>query len=225
MLQLDDRDRAVLETYRRPRSQSWGVGRPALLVVDVVESFVGRDVPVHEAQQDSRQACGEHAWRALPAIAGLLEGFRARDLPVAFTTISDALEKGPRPGGTPAAPPRNGALRSDRVVDPIAPLADELVLPKVRPSAFFGTPLITWLQIQRADTVVVVGGATSGCVRATAVDAHAYGLDVLLPTDGCFDRVVAVHEASIADLDLKYARAVTSAEVLSRLPEGAGQVA
>lgn len=204
----------MLDRYRRPRPLKWGLGRPALLVVDVVESFVGRNVPVAEAQDDSAQACGTYAWSALPAIKLLLNGFRTGRLPIAFSTISDALRAGFDEDGTP---PRGGRLRADRVVDEIAPLPQELVLPKTRPSMFFGTPLETWLRTHHIDTVVVVGGATSGCIRATVVDAYSHGFAVILPVDGCFDRVVDVHEANIADLDLKYARATVSGDVVNRL--------
>src|SRR5690606_26414867 len=66
--------------------------------------------------------------------------------------------------------------------------------------------------------VVIVGGATSGCVWATALDAFSHGFQVVVAEDGCFDRVVAAHDFAIDDIDLKYGRAVGSAEVIERMP-------
>ena len=210
----------ILETYRRPRPAAWGLTSPALLVVDVVESFVGPDVPVAEAQKECVTACGENAWRAVERIAPLLEAFRRRRLPIAFSTLG-ALPPGP--GGAGRPPRSSTSWRPDVVVAPLTPAGGELVVSKVRPSAFFGTPLMTWLTTCRVDQVVVVGGATSGCIRATAVDACSYGLDVLLPEDGCFDRVRTSHVVTLTDLDVKYGRIVRTSEILERL-DGPGTV-
>ena len=151
----------ILETYRLQRPATWQLSAPALLVVDIVESFVGPDVPVEEAQRECVTACGQNAWRAIEQIVPMLAAFRRAGAPVAFSTIT----------ALPAAPGRPdargpGRLRSDVVVEPLRPQDGEYQFSKVRPSAFFGTPLIAWLTMRRVDQVVVVGGATSGCVRA-----------------------------------------------------------
>jgi nicotinamidase-related amidase len=209
---FSERELDILATYRIPRPAEWELSSPALLVVDVVESFVGPDVPVTEAQNECVTACGENAWRAVERIGPLLESFRRRGLPVAFSTIGSLPL---RPGGRPRRAP--SALRADVVIEPLAPVEGELEFAKITPSAFFGTPLMSWLTARRVDQVVVVGGATSGCVRATALDAYSYGLDVLIPEDGCFDRVRTSHVASLTDIDTKYGRVVQSVEVLERL--------
>jgi len=202
----------ILQTYRVARPDTWGLRTPALLVVDVVETFVGPDLPVAQAQRESVQACGENAWRAVERIQPLLEAFRRAGAPVAFSTIAPL----PVPPGTP--PRRKPSVwRPDVVVEPLTPVAGELQFGKIRPSAFFGSPLMTWLTTRRVDQVVVVGGATSGCVRATVLDAYSYGLDVLIPEDCCFDRVTTSHVVTLTDLDIKYGRVVRSAEVIERL--------
>jgi maleamate amidohydrolase len=208
---FSEHELAVLETYRVPRDARWKLESPALLVVDVVESFVGPDAPVPEAQQQCVTACGENAWRAIEQIVPTLEAFRAAGAPVAFSTI----------GALPAVPGRpvrpRTALRSDVVVDALRPVSGELQLSKVTPSAFFGTPLTSWLTSRRVGSVVIVGGATSGCVRATAIDAYSYGFGVFLGRDGCFDRVTTSHVATLTDIDMKYGRVVSCDEVVARL--------
>ena len=211
-----EQERGILAGYRRPRSPDWGLRSPALLVVDVVESFVGPDLPVVEAQRECRTACGEHAWRAIESIVPLLAAFRRRGDPVAFSTIAQF----PSLPQLPAQAHGPGDLRADMVVEPLSPVEGELVLAKVRPSAFFGTPLLTWLMLRGVDQVVVVGGATSGCVRATVLDAYSHGLEVLLPHDGCFDRVTTSHVVSLVDLDTKYARVVNAPDVVVHLLDG-----
>jgi nicotinamidase-related amidase len=206
-----EQERGILATYRVARSSDWELGRVALLVVDVVESFVGRDVPVAEAQRECVTACGQEAWRAIEHISPMLEAFRAAGAPVAFSTI----ESLPAAAGASRRAPTS--LRSDRVVDALAPQDGEYVMPKTKPSAFFGTPLTTWLTTRQVQQVVLVGGATSGCVRATALDAYSYGFDVLMPADGCFDRVETSHRVTLTDIDTKYGRVVRCADVTERL--------
>lgn len=207
-----DEERAILENYRIPRSDGWELSSPALIVIDIVESFVGRDVPVLEAQQDCATACGENAWRAIERIAPMLDAFRRQQLPVAFTTL----------GGyppVPGVPPRRPAtsLRTDTVIAPLAPREGEYVHAKPAPSVFFSTPMMAWLTRRQVDQVVLVGGSTSGCVRASAVDANSHGLDVLLAEDGCFDRIWTSHEVALTDLDVKYGRRVLCSDVTERL--------
>ena len=211
---FSDEELQILETYRVPRPDTWGLSSPALVVVDMTESFVGPDLPVPEAQRECPTACGENAWRAIERVQPLLAAFRAAGAPVAFTGFGFLP---PAPGAPVLRPPT--ALRPDVVVEQLSPRAGELELVKVKPSAFFGTPLLTWLVTRQVDQVVVVGGTTSGCVRGTALDAYSHGFDVLVPRDGCFDRVQTSHEVTLTDLDIKYARTVTCADVIDRLGE------
>ena len=207
-----DDERAILATYQIPRPDQRELRSPALVVVDIVESFVGRDVPVPEAQKDCATACGENAWRAIEHIVPMLEAFRRHRAPVAFSTLASYPLA---PGQAPRRP--KTSLRTDLVVEPLAPIEGEYTFAKPAPSAFFGTALLAWLIRRKVDQVVLVGGATSGCVRATAVDASSYGLDVLLAEDGCFDRVLTSHEVTLTELDTKYSRRVRCADVVDRL--------
>ena len=83
--------------------------------------------------------------------------------------------------------------------------ADDLQYTKRMPSAFFETPLNSYLRWHKVDTVIVTGGSTSGCVRATAVDALAYGFRAIVPIEPCADKHESYHFANLTDLQLKYA--------------------
>lgn len=83
--------------------------------------------------------------------------------------------------------------------------ANDLVYTKRMPSAFFETPLNSYLRWHKVDTVVVTGGSTSGCVRATAVDSLAYGFRTIVPIETCADKHESYHFANLTDLQLKYA--------------------
>lgn len=83
--------------------------------------------------------------------------------------------------------------------------ADDMQFTKRMPSAFFETPLASYLTWHKVDTVVVTGGSTSGCVRATAVDALSHGYRTIVPIETCADKHESYHFANLTDLQLKYA--------------------
>ena len=210
---LSAEDAASLSVYSRQREPWKGVS-PTLLVVDVTEAFVGPNLPVAEAQKTWRQACGDKAWAAVPAIRRLLEAFRAANRPVIFTTPDGSQRwTGPVTRGTTTADVPAGR----EVIAAVAPLDNEWVLRKPKASAFFGTPLVSSLIHSGCDTLVVAGGTTSGCVRATAVDGSSYGFEMLVAEDGCFDRATLNHLVNLADLDAKYARVLPASEILALL--------
>lgn len=95
----------------------------------------------------------------------------------------------------------------------------DTVLVKQGASSFFGTNLAAFLTGARVDTLVVTGATTSGCVRATVVDAVQSGFNVLVPHDCCADRALAPHQASLYDMAQKYANVTDSADVLAWLQE------
>ena len=103
------------------------------------------------------------------------------------------------------------------IISAVAPQENEWVLRKPKASAFFGTPLVSSLTHRGCDSLVVAGGITSGCVRATAVDGSSYGFEMLVAEDGCFDRATLNHMVNLADLDAKYARVLPAAEILAML--------
>ncbi len=172
-------------------------GRAALLAIDVTRAFAGSGLPT---------SCGERAERALPRIRFLLDRFRAARLPVVFTRADERAQ-----AAFGRATKRAGGAAGNELV--VEPLAGEWVCEKARASAFHGTPLDAYLRRQRVSSVVVCGGSTSGCVRASSVDAFSAGFTVLVAEDAVFDRALYPHLASLFDLDAKYATVLSAAEI------------
>ena len=186
-----------------------GAGRwPAVVVVDFIEGFTN---------PESRLGCDADS--AVDATRSLLDAAREAHVPVIFTTVAyndDDLE---RAAMFVAKAPALATLRPGSPwIDVDARLgrrADEPVLTKLFASAFFGTELDDLLRRAGCDTVIVTGASTSGCVRATAVDALQYGYRVLVPRDGVADRAVDAHNASLLDIDAKYGDVVSIGEAIS----------
>lgn len=215
MLPAEDRER-----YRQAGfgSSSEPGEHPALLVIDVTVGFVGtRGLTAEEAVAEYRNSCGPAAWEAVPHIASTVESARTAGVPVIWTrgrTAHDAA----RLGGW-AAKNRRAAedvARGDeihRIVEEAGVEPGDLVLEKEKPSAFFGTPLVAHLFRERVDHVIVTGGTTSGCVRATVVDAFSHNLGVIVVEDAVFDRSTISHAVGLFDMEAKYAEVVSSDRV------------
>ena len=187
--------------------------RPCLIVVDVTYGFTGSEgLTLEEAVAEFHTACGPAGWEAMPRIARLIELFRRAALPIVFTR-SDL--DGTAFAGKATNSRRKGKLpaKFNEFPPAIAPRQGEWVLEKAKASAFFQTPLSTYLIKQGVDTAVVCGVSTSGCVRASAVDAFSHGFKTIVVDDCCFDRSHFAHCANLFDLQAKYA-AVLSLEEL-----------
>jgi nicotinamidase-related amidase len=211
-------DRAVYEAAGYGRRVVPG-SRPMLLVVDVTYGFVGRErLPILDAIERYPNACGEAGWRAVEAIAAILPAARALGRPVVYS--AGFSELGARGVGLWAAKhPRATEAPSDAndIVAEIAPGPDDVLLPKTKPSLFHGTPLVDLLVREGADTLIVTGGTTSGCIRATVIDAFSYNFPVLVVEEAVFDRGEMSHAVNLFDLDQKYANVVTAAEARTYL--------
>ena len=104
-----------------------------------------------------------------------------------------------------------------RIVDELAPAEGEIVISKKKPSAFFGTPLLSYFIDRAVDTVIVTGCTTSGCIRASVLDAFSYNYKIIVPEECCFDRGQASHAINLFDIQQKYADVVPTAEVITHL--------
>jgi maleamate amidohydrolase len=225
---LSDRDKRVLETYGFGTCA--GVGeRPAVLVVDVNYTFVGEHrEPIGEAIKRRRNACGEVAWKAVDALQGVIAAARSKGVPVFYTTGDkrpDLGKLGARAMKTvaPKAPSSRNLRDGGDIVDEIAPAADDIVIRKTKPSAFFGTPLLSQLVALRVDSLFIAGGATSGCVRASVVDAFSNNYPATLIADCCFDRFEASHVMTLFDMGAKYAAIASARDAVAHikaLPDG-----
>lgn len=207
-------------------AQPVGIGkRPALIIVDVNLNFCGdRREPIGESVTRWRASCGEAAWDAMPIIRKLLDTARERNFPVIYTTgVTLPKAQGWRGGrwndkNTRRVEELDDAELGQTIVSTIAPEEDELVLPKEKPSAFFGTALAAHLIELGADSLIVCGTTTSGCVRSTVVDAFSLNYRVTVVADGTFDRSQTVHDVNLFDMDQKYADVRNLDQVLAALP-------
>ncbi len=109
------------------------------------------------------------------------------------------------------------APRGYDFVAEVAPREGDVLLPKKHPSAFFGTPLASYLIDKGADTVVVTGCTTSGCVRGSVVDAFAYNFRVAVPHDAVYDRSATSHAVNLFDMSEKYADVSDTTTLLAAL--------
>ena len=199
--------------------QVTGLGnRPALLVIDVQYRTSGsKSQPILEAIKEYSTACGEYAWRAIPNIAKLVAAFRERNLPVLYPHVAPKTAHDNRGFGAKAPTILDVPSEGYEFVAEIAPLATELVLPKCHASAFFGTALTSYLVSLGVDSLVVSGCATSGCVRATVVDACSLNYPVVVPEDAVYDRGQVSHAVTLFDLASKYADVLPTNEIVENV--------
>lgn len=227
---LTERDREVIAASGFGAVQGFGK-RPVLLVIDVNYAFCGdKPAPILESIKTWRTSCGEDAWKALPAIGQLLDAAHVKGVPVIYTTgirRDDNWDAGAWAWKSSRSHERQVAAQSraegDTILAEIAPQQRDVVIRKQKPSAFFGTPLASYLTLLKADSLIVVGTTTSGCVRASVVDAFSHNYRVALVEEGCFDRSQASHALSLFDLHAKYADVVALRDALAymgQLPEG-----
>ena len=192
--------------------------KPCLIVVDVTYGFTGsEELTLDEAVAEFHTACGPAAWEAMPRISRLIDLFRGLRLPVVFTR-SDLSATAFTGKATTSKRSGRPAAKFNECPPVIAPRHDEWVLEKTKASCFFQTPLTAYLIKQGVDTAVVCGVSTSGCVRASVVDAFSHGFRTVVVDDCCFDRSYFAHCANLFDLQAKYA-AILSLDELERILE------
>lgn len=201
------------DIYRKQRfGQKTGFGKsPALLVVDFVNGF-----------HDPEVLGGGNIPEAVIATAPLLAFARDRSIPVIFTRIVYAAD------GSDASlwcrkVPRLRDLTEDapesQVVDALAPRAGEIVIRKTQASAFFGTHLGACLVALGVDTLIVTGCTTSGCVRATVVDAMSLNYRTIVASDCVGDRAIDPHRANLFDMGQKYSDLMRGSEIMAALED------
>jgi nicotinamidase-related amidase len=226
---LTERDREVFASAGYNARAGYGE-RPALLIIDVNYAFCGdQPEPILEAIKTWRTSCGEDAWTALKYIQPLLDSARAKHLPVIYTTgqfRSDGWDKGSwgwKSSRVSEDAGRRRNLDGNQIMPQIAPQPSDLIVHKQKPSAFFGTSLIAYLNLLKCDSLIVAGTTTSGCVRATVLDAFNLNYRVAVVEEACFDRSQASHAINLADIQAKYADVIQLAEALDfikNLPDG-----
>lgn len=224
---LGEREREVLARGRFQQRMGFG-NRPAVIAIDCQRYMVGeretagRPAPTGDAATRYPSSCGEIGWQAVDRIAALLASARRHAVPVFLTRFAlapDASDIGVYGRkrtfldssdwcieGTPGA----------ELLPEVGPHPGDTVIVKKKPSAFFGTPLLAYLLDRGIDTVVIVGGATSNCVRATVFDASSFNLRTIVPHDSVFDRLPVSHAISLFDMDRQFADVVTTDEAIGQ---------
>jgi maleamate amidohydrolase len=195
-----------LDIYRRQGfAQPVGIGAtPALVIVDFVLGFTD---PAHFG--------GGNIGPATAETARLLGFARRHGLPIAHTRVvyaDDGSDAGAFARKAPGLLRLTESSPLSQIVPELAPTPGEFVIRKRQASAFFGTELAGWLAFRSVDTLLVAGCTTSGCVRATVVDACSHNLRAIVVTDCVGDRALAPHEANLFDMGQKYADLMTRAE-------------
>jgi maleamate amidohydrolase len=199
------------EIYQRQGfGHTTGIGqRCCLLMVDFVNSFV-----------DPQQLGGPAIQDAVVATVPLLKAFRSWGLPVVHTRVvfeSDGSDRNLFATRVKALQALTEHAAGSQIVPELAPLPSDWVVRKQGASAFFNTALADWLHFLQVDTLVVTGCTTSGCVRATVVDAVQHNFRSVVVSDGVGDRALAPHEANLFDMRQKYADIMTRDELMSHL--------
>jgi len=187
-----------------------GIGeRPAVLVVDLQNGFTDPTGPLGGNLDD-----------VVAATASLLRTARMNRLPVAFTAVSFQEAHLDRLVWLRKMPGLASLIEGSHwceIDDRVRPEANEPVYAKQAASAFFGTSLVAFLIAARVDSLIVTGCVTSGCVRASVVDAISWGFRTIVPEECVGDRAIAPHDSAIFDMDSKYADVVPLETVLQAL--------
>lgn len=198
-----------------------GMGtRPALLIIDVQYRTTGTvEKPFWEAIKEFPTSCGDVAWNAVRNIQPILALFREKNWPVLYPHV--APKKAYDGGRLAAKVPSIMTIpeKGYEFVAEVAPVDGDILVPKKQPSAFFGTALTSYLIDVDADTLVVTGCTTSGCVRSSVVDAFAYNFRIAVPEDGVYDRSKVSHAVNLFDMSEKYADVMPSADLLKNLSD------
>jgi len=208
----------LAENYKRAYSNRVGFGRrPALVLVDFAHAYFDPDCDLFAGVDD-----------ALASALRIRAAARAAGIPVVLTEVS--YQAGGLNGGRffEKALPLKAFVCGQptaRFADGLVPEADEIIISKQYPSAFFGTSLASTLTAAGIDNVIIGGLTTSGCVRATCVDAMSHGFITTVVADACGDRHQAPHEANLFDMNAKYADVVSEAEILAQIADLASRPA
>ncbi len=212
---LTEVDKLVIEKGGYGQRRGFG-NKPAFVIIDAQYNYVGADKPIEEQLDEWPSGGGEKAWRAIEKIQKLKKEAEEANIPVIYTR--NVQKKTINFDSFAVKAKRDNTKYLDdspasQIVKELEPTERDLVVDKSYASAFFGTPLISYLIKLGVDTLIVVGGSSSGRVRATAVDAVTRNFNVAVVEDCTYDRIELSHKAALLDLWMKYCDVVKSEEV------------
>lgn len=217
---LTTRDKAVFAKAGHGQRAGF-LDRPCLLIIDINYGFVGdRPEDILISVERFRNSCGQAGWDAMERLVPVLDAARRAGIPVIYTT-SDAryedltlLSWGFKNRRVREAADSSIDVDVTQIPEMIQPHPGETVIYKKKPSAFFGTPLIQLLIAYGVNQIVCCGTSTSGCVRASVIDAFSHNYRVAVIEDCTFDRGEASHAINLFDMNAKYADVVPSSEAI-----------
>ena len=195
-----------LEAYAKGGfGKRMGFGKkPCVIVIDMTYGFVDPKNPL---------AKGSMGFKAVTHLKILLEKARIRNVPIIYTTGLNSISNS-MPIGISRKVIVNPAPEENLIVEEIRPHEGDIVVAKGKASVFFGTTLLTFLNRNHIDTLIITGMTTSGCVRGTVVDAASYDYFVAIPEECVADRAVVPHKVNLFDMEMKYADVIPLKEVL-----------
>jgi maleamate amidohydrolase len=206
----------ILEIYEAYHRKIYVGANPAILAIDLYnKAYEGGNKPVREVNRQFSGSCGENAWKAIEPTQKLFAAARKAGVPVVYTTRhvdTRGVQSTNRNMG-------RDALKADvyDIKPELAPQPGELVIYKERASGFFGTPLVAHLRMMGIDSLIICGESTSGCVRASTVDAYSYGFHNVVVEECTYDRSMLSHKVNLFDLHHKYADVMHVDEVIAHL--------
>ena len=205
----------LLEIYSAYRRELFVGPKPAILAIDLYKkAYQGGNRPVLEVNREFSGSCGENAWKAVEPTQMLFAAARRAGIPIIYST---------RHADTSGVHSTNRNMGRGEVEDVYAikeefePQKGDLVIYKERASAFFGTPLVAHLRRLGVESLIILGESTSGCVRASTVDAYSNGFHNVLVEECTYDRSMLSHKVNLFDLHHKYADVMHVAEVIAHL--------
>lgn len=208
----------ILRVYEPYRRETRVGQRPALLAIDLYNLvYQGGAGEPHDLVETWPSSCGRYAWEAVEPTKRLFAAARQAGLPIVYTTA-------PSSSAVVATNRRVGLGSGDEdyaIFREFAPEDGDILIVKERASAFYGTPLVPELIRRGTSSLIVCGESTSGCVRASVVDACSAGFHVTIAEECVFDRSLLSHKVNLFDLHHKYADVMHTTEIVEHLREQA----
>ena len=208
----------VLDIYSHYVRKTFVGPSPALLAIDLYElAYQGGPKPIAELHRTYPSSCGENAFAAIEPTKKLFAAARAAGIPIFYTTQDTRIDS--VPSRVPAT--LRQRVQSDPALYNIRaefkPQTGDVVITKQRASGFYGTPLMAHLTQLGIQTLIVCGESTSGCVRASTVDAYSNGFHVSLVEECTYDRSEHIHKVNLFDLHHKYLDVMHLEEIVAHL--------